>query len=83
MLHGSQGRRPPTLPTGEVRARVGSAAAPSVLPSDQEGTHGLTSGKEGLLLPEATECKGENQLSGADSAHLEVRRRDDLHWGPK
>lgn len=83
MLHGSQGRRPPTLTVGEARARVCSAAALSASPLNQQSAQGLTLGKEWLLSREAAQGKGGNQLSGAYTAHLEVRRRDDLHWGPK
>lgn len=80
MLHGSQGRRPPTLTVGEARARVCSAAALSASPLNQQSAQGLTLGKEWLLSQEAAQGKGGNYKSGAYSAHLEVRR---LHWGPK
>lgn len=74
MLHGSQERRPPTLTMGEARARVCSAAALSASPPHHDSAQALTLEKEEPLLPEATQGKGKNQLSGAYSTHLEVKR---------
>lgn len=47
MLHGSQGKRPPTLTVGEARARGCSAAALGIL-WIRKAPKNL--GKEGLLL---------------------------------
>lgn len=78
MLHGSQGRRPPTLTMGEARARLRSAAALSISFEPRERPRTNVRERRTAIAGGDTE-QGRNQLSGADRAHLEVRRDDDLH----
>lgn len=75
MLHGSQGRRPPTLTVGEERARGCSAADLGILwlwkaPRAQGMKDCHCEKPQGM---------GENQLPGACSAHLQARSHEEVN----